>query len=117
MGFSIKYNILLYITYLYIAWLKTLQLRYLTRYLIQSIILLFTTALNKLFFYYRLLIISVFNSNNLLKPITDVLANNTYLKTPCSITLLSTSLFTTILSTKYTIVLFLEEGKAKSKIK
>ena len=64
-------------------------------------------------FYYRLLAISVFSGNNLLKPITDSLANNTYLKTPCLTTLLFTSLSTTIPSTKYTMVLSLEEERAR----
>jgi hypothetical protein len=44
---------------------------------------------------------------------TDFPANSTYLKTPCLTALLSTSLFTTIPSTKYTMVLFLEEERAK----
>jgi hypothetical protein len=48
---------------------------------------------------------------------TDFLANNTCLKTPRStillFTSLVTSLFTIIPSTKYTIVLFLEEERAK----
>ena len=57
--------------------------------------------------------ISILNSNNLLKPMTDFLANNTYLKTPCLTALLSTSLFTIIPSTKYTMVLSLEEKRAK----
>ena len=66
--------------------------------------------------------ISVFSSNNLLKPITDFLANNTRLKTPyltalpstsLSTTILSTALSTIILSTKYTIVLSLEEERAR----
>ena len=64
-------------------------------------------------FHYRLLTISVLSSNNLLKPITDFLANNTYLKTPCLIALLFTSLFTTIPSTKYTMVSSLEEKRAR----
>ena len=64
-------------------------------------------------FYHRLLTISVLSGNNLLKPMTDFLANNTYLKTPCLITLLSTSLFTTIPSTKYTMVLSSEEERAR----
>ena len=64
-------------------------------------------------FHYRLLIISVLSNNNLLKPITNFLANNTYLKTPCLTTLSSTSLFTTIPSTEYTIVSSLEEERAK----
>ena len=71
------------------------------------------TVLNKLFFYYRLLAISVLSSNNLLKPITDFLADNTYLKTPYLTALLFTSLFTTIPSIKYTIVLSLEEQRAR----
>ena len=57
--------------------------------------------------------ISVFSNNNLLKPMTDFLANNTRLKTPCLITLSSTSLFTTILSTEYTMVSSLEEERAR----
>ena len=66
--------------------------------------------------------ISVLSNNNLLKPITDFLANNTYLKTPYLTALLSTSLFTTILSTtssttipstEYTMVLSSEEERAK----
>ena len=64
-------------------------------------------------FYYRLLAISVLSGNNLLKPMTDFLANNTCLKTPCLTTLLSTSLSTTILFTEYTMVLSLEEERAK----
>jgi hypothetical protein len=58
-------------------------------------------------------VISVLNSNNLLKPITDFSANNTCLKTPCLIALSSTSLFTTIPSTEYTMVLSSEEERAK----
>ena len=68
-------------------------------------------------FHHRLLAISVLSSNNLLKPITDFLANNTYLKTPCLTTLLSISLFTTIPSTKYTMVLSLEKKELGNKIK
>ena len=64
-------------------------------------------------FYHRLLVISVFSSNNLLKPMTDFLANNTYLKTPCLTTLLFTSLSTTIPSTKYTMVSSSEKKRAK----
>ena len=64
-------------------------------------------------FHHRLLIISVLNSNNLLKPITDFPANNTYLKTPCSTALSFTSLSTTIPSTEYTMVSSLEEKRAK----
>ena len=64
-------------------------------------------------FYYKLLIISVLNSNNLLKPITNFLANNTYLKTFYSTTLLSTSLSTTIPSIKYTMVSSLEKERAR----
>ena len=64
-------------------------------------------------FHYRLLVISVLSSNNLLKPMTDFLANNTYLKTPCLTTLLSTFLSTTIPSTEYTMVSSLEEERAK----
>ena len=44
---------------------------------------------------------------------TDFLANNTYLKTFYLTTLLSTFLFMTIPSTKYTMVLFLEEERAR----
>ena len=57
--------------------------------------------------------ISVFSNNNLLKPITDFLVNNTCLKTPYSTTLLFTSLSTTIPSTEYIIVSFLEEERAR----
>jgi hypothetical protein len=57
--------------------------------------------------------ISVLNSNNLLKPITDFLANNTRLKTPYLTALSSTSLSTTIPSTEYTMVSSSEEEKAK----
>ena len=64
-------------------------------------------------FHYRLLVISVLSSNNLLKPITDFLANNTYLKTLCLTTLLSISLSTTISSAEYTMVLSLEKERAK----
>ena len=64
-------------------------------------------------FHYRLLMISVLSSNNLLKPMTNFLANNTHLKTPCLTTLLFTSLSTTILSIKYTMVSSLEEERAK----
>jgi hypothetical protein len=59
--------------------------------------------------------ISVLSSNNLLRPITDFLANSTRLKTPYLTALSSTSLFTTIPSTKYTMVLFLKEERAKKK--
>ena len=97
---------------LYIAQPKTLQLVYLTRYLTQLTILSLATALNKSFFYYKLFAISILSSYNLLKPITDFLANSTYLKTPYLTALLSTSLYTIIPSTKYTMVLFLEEKKA-----
>ena len=68
-------------------------------------------------FHYRLLTISVLSSNNLLKPITDFLANNTYLKFFCSTTLSSTSLSTTIPSTKYTMVSSLEEERARKQDK
>ena len=64
-------------------------------------------------FYYRLLAISILSSNNLLKPITNFLANNTCLKTPYLTTLLSTSLSTTIPFTEYIMVLSLKEEKAK----
>ena len=64
-------------------------------------------------FYYRLLAISVLSGNNLLKPITNFLVNNICLKTPCLTTLSSTFLSTTIPSTKYTMVLSLEEERAK----
>jgi hypothetical protein len=64
-------------------------------------------------FHHRLLAISILSSNNLLKPITDFLANNTRLKTPYSTTLLSTSLSTTIPSTKYTMVSSSEKERAK----
>ena len=64
-------------------------------------------------FYHRLLAISVFSGNNLLKPITNFLANNTYLKTFCLTTLLSTFLSTTIPSTEYTMVSSSEEEKAR----
>ena len=64
-------------------------------------------------FYYRLLAISVFSGNNLLKPIIDFLANNTHLKTLYLTTLLFTSLSTTILFTEYTMVSSLEEERAK----
>ena len=73
-------------------------------------------------FYYRLLAISVLSGNNLLRPITDFLANNTRLKTPyltallftfLSTTILFTALSTTIPSTEYTMVLSLEEERAK----
>ena len=66
--------------------------------------------------------ISVLSGNNLLRPITYFLANNTRLKTSyltallstsLSTIILSTALFTTILSTEYTMVLFLEEEKAR----
>ena len=68
-------------------------------------------------FYHRLLAISVLSSNNLLKPITNFPANNTRLKTPCLTALLSTSLSTTIPSTKYTMVLFSEEERARKQNK
>ena len=61
--------------------------------------------------------ISVLSGNNLLKPITDFLANNTCLKTSCLTALLSTSLSTTILSTEYTMVLSLKEKRAKKQDK
>jgi hypothetical protein len=60
-----------------------------------------------------LLAISIFSNNNLLKPMTDFLANNTYLKTPCLTTLLSTSLSIIIPSTEYIMVLSLEEERAR----
>jgi hypothetical protein len=44
---------------------------------------------------------------------TDFLANSTRLKTLCLTTLSSTSLFTTIPSTKYTMVLSSEEERAR----
>ena len=68
-------------------------------------------------FHHRLLTISILSGNNLLKPMTDFLANNTYLKTPYLTTLLSTSLSTTILSTEYTMVLSLEEKRARKQDK
>jgi hypothetical protein len=69
-------------------------------------------------FYYRLLIISVLSGlYNLLRPITDFLANSTRLKTPRLTALLSTSLSTITLSTKYTIVLSLEEERARKQDK
>ena len=64
-----------------------------------------------------MLAISILSGNNLLKPMTDFLANNTYLKTPCLTTLLSTSLSTTIPFTEYTMVLSLEEEKVKKQDK
>ena len=64
-------------------------------------------------FYYRLLVISILSGNNLLKPMIDFLANNTCLKTPYLTALLSTSLSTTILFTEYTMVLSLEEERAR----
>ena len=64
-------------------------------------------------FYYRLLAISVLSGNNLLKPMTNFLANNTHLKILCSTTLLSTFLSTTIPSIKYTMVSSLKEEKAR----
>ena len=64
-------------------------------------------------FHYRLLVISVFSSNNLLKPITNFLANNTCLKTSCLTALLSTSLSTTILFTEYAMVSSSEEERAR----
>jgi len=64
-------------------------------------------------FYHRLLAISVLNSlHNLLRPITDFPANSTRLKTPRLTALLSTSL-STIPSTKHTMVLSLEEERAR----
>ena len=48
---------------------------------------------------------------------TDFLANNTCLKTPYLTALLSTSLSTTIPSTKYTMVLSSEEERAKKQDK
>ena len=68
-------------------------------------------------FYHKLLTISVFSSNNLLKLMTNFLANNTRLKTPCLTTLLFTSLFTTIPSTKYTMVSSSEEERARKQDK
>jgi hypothetical protein len=44
---------------------------------------------------------------------TDILANSTRSKTPRSTALSSTSLSTTILSTEYTMVLSLEEERAR----
>jgi hypothetical protein len=64
-----------------------------------------------------LLAISVLNNNNLLRPMTNFLPNNTCLKTPYLTALSFTSLFTTIPSTEYTMVLSLKEEKAKKKIK
>ena len=64
-------------------------------------------------FYYRLLVISILSGNNLLKPMIDFLANNTCLKTPYLTALLPTSLSTTILFTEYTMVLSLEEERAR----
>jgi hypothetical protein len=58
-------------------------------------------------------VISVLNNNKLLRPMTDFLVNSICLKTSYLTALLSTSLFTTIPSTKYTMVLFLEEERAK----
>jgi hypothetical protein len=58
-------------------------------------------------------VISFFNSYNLLKPMTNFLANSTHLKTPYLTALLSTSLSITIPSTKYTMALSLEEKRAK----
>ena len=68
-------------------------------------------------FYYRLLAINVLSGNNLLKPITNFLANNTYLKTLYLTTLSSTSLSTTIPSTKYTMVSSLKEERARKQDK
>ena len=65
------------------------------------------------FFNYRLFVISVFSGYNLLRPITDFLVNSTRLKTSYLTALLFTSLSTTIPSTEYTTVLFLEEEKAR----
>ena len=63
--------------------------------------------------------ISVLNSYNLLRPMTNFLANSTHLKalylTALLSTFLSTSLSTIILFTEYTIVLSLEEERAKKK--
>ena len=64
-------------------------------------------------FHHRLLVISVLNSNKLLRPMTDFPANSTRLKTPYSTALLSTSLSTTIPSTEYTMVLSSEEERAR----
>ena len=64
-------------------------------------------------FHYRLLTISILSSNNLLKPMTDFLANNTCLKTPCLTALLSTFLSTTIPSTEYTMVSSSEKERAR----
>ena len=61
--------------------------------------------------------ISSLSSNNLLKPMTNFLANNTRLKTLCLTVLLFISLSTTILSTEYTMVLSLEEERAKKQDK
>jgi hypothetical protein len=65
-------------------------------------------------FHHRLLAISVLSGlYNLVRPITDFLANSTRLKTSRLTALSSTSLSTTIPSTKYTIVLSLEEERAR----
>ena len=65
-------------------------------------------------FHYRLLAISVLSGlYNLLRPMTDFLANSTRLKTPRLTTLLSTSLSTITPSTKHTIVSSLEEERAR----
>ena len=68
-------------------------------------------------FHYRLLAISVLNSNNLLKPMTDFPANNTCLKTSYLTALSSTSLSTTIPFIKYTMVSSSEEERAKKQNK
>ena len=70
--------------------------------------------------------ISVLSGNNLLRPITDFLANNTRLKTPYLTALLSISLSTTIPftassttipSTEYTMVLSSEEERVRKQDK
>ena len=66
----------IYVTCLYIAWPKTLQLRYSTRCSTQSTTSLLATALNRSFFHYRLLAISVLSGYNLLRLIPNFLANN-----------------------------------------
>jgi hypothetical protein len=57
--------------------------------------------------------ISVFSNNKLLRPMTDFPANSICLKTPYLTALSSTSLSTTIPSTKYTMVLSSKEERAK----
>ena len=64
-------------------------------------------------FHHRLLAISILSGNDLLKPMTNFLANNTHLKTLYLTTLLSTFLSTTILSIKYIIVSSLKKERAK----